>query len=110
MAIPALGYTGALGVAQVTCAVPMPLPPEQAVVDADGPCLPKLHSMLSKPGDLDSSRGGGVAATILDSGISITITAAVASAERPPSEVTVTVASMGWSETLSSTLAGRFPA
>ena len=64
-------------------AVPLPLPPEQEGVDPDGPCLPKLHSLfkdlsLAKPGDLDAPRG---VATVLESGMSITSTAAVARAE-----------------------------
>jgi hypothetical protein len=118
-AIPAL-YTGALGVAlalptpRSVSAVPLllPLPQEQDGVDPNGPCLPKLHSLLSdlslaEPGVLAASRG---VAGVIESGMSITSTAAVARAEglwRPLSAVTVTAASVAWPETPSRTLAGR---
>ena len=82
----------------------VPLPPAQGVEDPDGPCRPKLHSLftdlsLFTPGDLDASRGVAASATVLDSGTSITTV---------PSVAMVTASSVAWSETPSSTLAGRF--
>jgi hypothetical protein len=91
----------------ITCSAPADV---NNGVGPDGPCLPKLHSFLSdlilgELGILVASRG---VAGVLESGMSITSTAAVAKAAglgRSSSAVRV-----AWSETPSSTLAGRFAA
>jgi hypothetical protein len=78
------------------------------------PCFPKLHSLLNddlrlaEPGDLAAPRGVGVCTA--NSGISITSTHVVpVEAPVSPSDATVAAAATApWTDTPTSTLAGRF--